>query len=57
MQTNTLTVPPSTSFLNLLICLQGSDNNFERGDVSRDVSYEPEKAREIFMFVFSENSC
>ena len=41
MQANRLDGCSSTSFLTILICLQYSDNDFEGGDVSRDVLYEP----------------
>ena len=43
---------PSTSFFTLEVYFQCSDNNFGRRDVSRDVSYNPEKAREIVMLIF-----
>ena len=41
MQANRLDGCPSTSFLTPLTCLQCSDNDFGRGDVSGDVLYEP----------------
>ena len=41
MQANKRDGCPSNSFLTLFICLQCSDNDIERGDVSRDALYEP----------------
>ena len=41
MQANKLDGCRSNLFLTLLICLQCSDNDLERGDVSRDALYEP----------------
>ena len=41
MQTNKLNGCPSKSFLTLFICLQCHDNDFEEGDLSRGVLYEP----------------
>ena len=41
MQANRLDGCPETLFLTLLICF--SENDFEGGDVSRDISYAPEK--------------
>ena len=38
---------------NLLICLQCSDNDFEQGDVSRDVLYEPGDRVDLISLVFS----
>ena len=52
MQANRLDGYLSTLFLTLLICLQCSDINSGRGDVSKDAQYKPEKTREIFMLVF-----
>ena len=37
----------STSILTLLICLQYSNDNFERGDISSDLLYEPEKTSDL----------
>ena len=42
----------STSFLTLVICLQFTDNDFIRHDVSRDVSHAPEKDNLLVPFVF-----
>ena len=52
MQANRVGGCPSHSFLNLLICLQCSANDFEGGDVSRDVLYESEKTRKFCMLSF-----
>ena len=41
LRANELNGCPSNSFLTLLTCLQCSDNDFVRRDVSRDVLYEP----------------
>ena len=38
--------------LTLLICLQCSDNDFGRGDVSRDVLYEPGGKTDLISIVF-----
>ena len=43
---------PSSSFLTFLICLQGSDNDFGGGDVSRDVLYAPEDKVDLISVVF-----
>ena len=53
MQTNRLDVCISTSFLTLFICLQYGDNNFEGGDVSRNVLYAPRGRVDLLIVVFS----
>lgn len=42
-----------TLFLTLLACLQCSDDDSVRGDVSRDVSYAPEKISDFSVSKFS----
>ena len=44
---------PSNSFLTLLIYLQCSENDFDEGDVSRDVLYEPGGKIDLICVVFS----
>ena len=44
---------PSNSFLILLICLQCSDNDFGRSDVSIDVLYELGGKVDLINVVFS----
>ena len=39
--------------LTLLICFQYSDNDFGRGEVSRDVLYEPGGRADVIRVVFS----
>ena len=52
MQASQLDGCPSNSFLTLLICLQYSDNDIERGDVSRDILYEPGGKVDLISVVF-----
>ena len=53
MRVNKLDGSQSSSFLILLICLQFSDNDNGRGDVSRDVMYEPGGKVNLIRVVFS----
>ena len=53
MQVNKLDGWLSSSFLILLICLQCSDNDNGRVDVSRDVMYEPGGKGNLIRVVFS----
>lgn len=45
----------STSFLTLLICLQYNDNDFWGGNVSKDVSFVPDKTSDFSMLISLRN--
>ena len=53
MQANKLDGCPSNLFLTLVICLQCSDNEFEGGDASGNVLYEPGGKVDLIFIVFS----
>ena len=53
MQANKREGWPSNSFLTLLICLQGSDNDFGGDDVSKGALYEPGSRVDLISVVFS----